>query len=110
MSTATAIWRAWWIVEHRGYIDKEKKHMDKEKDTSPLVKSRRIKRHIQIKERNNPPITLFDTTVVYPSDDLPEWFAGLQSIVEDETFTKMLINLGGKVFYHITIADVTEEV
>ena len=81
-----------------------------EKDTSPLVKSRRTKRQIQIEERNDPPTALFDITVVYPSDDLPEWFRGLQSIVEDETFTKMLINLGNKTYYHITIADQPTEV
>jgi hypothetical protein len=76
-----------------------------EKDTSPLVKSRRITRHIRIEERNDPPSSLFDITVVYPSDALPEWFAPLQPIVEDETFTKMLINLGNKTYYRISIAD-----
>jgi hypothetical protein len=77
---------------------------EEKRDTSPLVPSRRIKRHICIEERNDPPISLFDTTVVYASDHLPEWFAPLQPIVEDETFTKMLINLGGKTFYHLSIA------
>lgn len=48
----------------------------------------------------------FDVKVVYPSTALPEWFAGLQSIVEDETFTAMTITLGnGRVRYHISIAD-----
>lgn len=74
------------------------------KDTSPMVRSRRIKRFIRIQEENVPPSSLFDTTVEYPSDALPEWFAGLQSIVEDETFTSLDISIGeGRVLYHITI-------
>jgi hypothetical protein len=78
--------------------------MAETKDTSPLVKSRRIKRLVRIQEVNNPPSSLFDTTVEYPSDRLPEWFAGLQSIVEDEVFTGMIIYIDGrKVDYHITI-------
>lgn len=77
---------------------------EEKKDTSPLVKSRRIKRQIRIQEVNNPPSSLFDITVEYPSDQLPEWFAGLQSIVEDETFTSLEINLGERVRYRIAIA------
>lgn len=76
-----------------------------EQDTSPLVKARRIKRMIHIQEINNPPSKLFDMTMSYPSDSLPEWFAPLASIVEDETFSSMDIVLGaGKVRYHIMIA------
>lgn len=74
-----------------------------DKDTSPMIRSKRIKRMIQIEERNTPPSALFDRTVEYPSDGLPEWFQGLQSIVEDETFTGMEINLGNKVRYLISI-------
>lgn len=68
-----------------------------------MVKSKRIKRLVRIEEKNIPPSRLFDVTVEYPSDALPEWFAPLQPIVEDETFTSMIINLGGKVHYHVTI-------
>jgi hypothetical protein len=77
--------------------------MTEKKDTSPMVKTRRIERQVRIQEINNPPTALFDVAVEYPSTDLPEWFEGLQSIVEDETFTSLEINLGGKVRYHITI-------
>ena len=76
-----------------------------DKDTSPMIKSRRIKRRVRIEERNTPPSTLFDVTVEYPSDALPEWFASLQPVIEDETFTSMVINLGGRVHYHITIVN-----
>jgi hypothetical protein len=79
--------------------------MSEKQDTSPMVKSRRVKRLVRIQEINTPSSELFDTTVEYPSDDLPEWFAGLQSIVEDETFTSMDINLGDKVRYHITLKE-----
>lgn len=80
-----------------------------EKDTAPLVRSRRIKRLVRIEEVNIPPSRLFDTTVEYPSDALPEWFRGLQSIVEDATFTEIHINLGGKVLYHLTIVEKRED-
>ncbi len=73
------------------------------KDLSPMVKAKRIKRMIRIQEINTPPSSLFDVTVEYPSDGLPDWFAPLQPIVEDETFSSMSINLGGKVYYRITI-------
>lgn len=73
------------------------------KDTSPIVKAKRIKRQVRIEEKNTPSSWLFDVTVEYPSDALPEWFQGLQPIVEDETFTSMIINLGDKVHYHVTI-------
>jgi hypothetical protein len=76
------------------------------KDTSPLIRSRRIKRQVSIREENTPPIAMFDTTVEYPSDQLPEWFAPLQSIVEDEAFTSMVIYLGnGLTRYHITLKE-----
>ena len=74
------------------------------RESAPFVASRRIIRNIRIQERNNPPSIAFDVDVVYASDALPEWFQGLQSIVEDETFTNMLINLGDKVHYLISIA------
>jgi hypothetical protein len=77
--------------------------MSEKQDTSPLVKSRRIKCFVRIQEINTPPVALFDVTVEYPSDGLPEWFAPLQPVIEDETFTSMDINLGGKVRYHITL-------
>jgi hypothetical protein len=84
--------------------ESEKLMAENKKDTSPLVKARRIKRQVRIQEINNPPSSLFDVTVEYPSDGLPEWFKGLQSIVEDEVFTGMIIYIDGrKVDYHITI-------
>ena len=73
------------------------------KDTSPMVQSRRIKRLIRIKEINTPSSLSFDVAVEYPSDDLPEWFAPLQPVLEDETFASMMINLGDKVLYRITV-------
>lgn len=81
---------------------------EKKKDTSPLVKPTRHKQIIRIQEINNPPSSLFDTIAEYPSDELPEWFAPLQSIVEDDTFTSMDIHLGDKVAYHISIVDKKE--
>lgn len=77
--------------------------IDRKKDTSPFVRSRRIKRNIHIQEINTPPSSVFDIGVNYPSDELPEWFAPLQPIVEDETFTNMEINLGDRVKYLISI-------
>lgn len=82
--------------------------MSEQKDTSPLVKPTRHKQTIRIQEINNPPSSLFDVTVEYPSDKLPEWFAPLQPIVEDSTFTSMDINLGDRVRYHIEIVDKKE--
>jgi hypothetical protein len=79
--------------------------MNEQPDTSPMVKSRRVKRLVRIQEINTPTSKSFDVTIEYPSDGLPEWFAGLQSIVEDETFTSMDINLGGRVRYHITLKE-----
>jgi|GEM_PF-2633696 len=77
------------------------------RETAPFVNPRRVIRNIRIQERNNPPSLTFDVDVVYASDALPLWFAGLQSIVEDETFTDMTINLGDKVRYHLSIASAT---
>jgi hypothetical protein len=82
--------------------------MSEKKDTSPMVQSRRIKRQIRIQETNHSSSSLFDTTVEYPSNDLPEWFAPLQAIVEDETFTDLRINLGGRVQYHVTLVEETK--
>jgi len=73
------------------------------KDTSPMVPSVRHKQTVRIEEKNDI-ATFFDTTVEYPSDDLPEWFQPLQAIVEDRTFTDMVINLGEGVHYLISIA------
>jgi hypothetical protein len=81
---------------------------EQQKDTSPLVKPTRHKQTVRIQEINNPPSSLFDVTVEYPSDDLPEWFKPLQSIVEDDTFTSMDIHLGDRVCYHISIVDKKE--
>jgi hypothetical protein len=81
------------------------------KDLSPMIKAKRIKRMIRIQEINTPPASSFDVIVEYPSDGLPEWFAPLQPIVEDETFTTMSINLNEKVYYRITIVhEVAQEV
>ena len=82
--------------------------MVEKKDTSPFIKSERIKRLVRIQEVNTPPSPSFDITVEYPSDELPEWFAPLQPVIEDATFTSMDIHLGakttpGKVRYHITL-------
>jgi hypothetical protein len=76
-----------------------------EKDTSPFIKPTRIKKQVTIQEINNPPAPLtFDTTVEYPSDGLPEWFAPLQPVLEDQTVDSMDIVIGkGKVRYHITV-------
>lgn len=75
-------------------------------DTSPLVPTTRHKRNIRIEERNIPASpSIFDVTVNYPSDRLPEWFKDLQSVLEDDTFTNMVINLGNRTFYHISDAD-----
>ena len=81
---------------------------EQKKDTSPLVKPTRHKQTVRIQEVNTPPSSFFDTTREYPSDELPEWFAPLRSIVEDDTFTSMTINLGDKVAYHISIVDKQE--
>lgn len=81
---------------------------EKKKDTSPLVKPTRHKQTVRIQEVNTPPSSLFDTTVEYPSDELPEWFAPLQPIVEDSIFTSMDIHLGDKVTYLISIVDKKE--
>lgn len=76
----------------------------KKKDTSPFIRSRRIQRNIRIEERNIPASPTFDITVEYPTNELPEWFQGLQSILEDETFKAMQINLNNRVFYNLNIA------
>ncbi len=81
---------------------------EQKKDTSPLVKPIRHKQTIRIEEIHTPVSPVFDVTVEYPSDDLPEWFAPLQSIVEDDTFTSMDVHLGEQVRYHISIVDKKE--
>lgn len=74
-------------------------------DTSPFVQPTRIKRQVRIQEINNPPApNTFDTTVEYPSDGLPKWFAPLQPVLEDRTVDSMEIVIGGgKVRYKITV-------
>jgi hypothetical protein len=91
------------LARVRGQLDQIRTVVD---DTAPLVKSRRVCKLVRIQEVNTPPSSLFDTTVEYPSDSLPQWFAPLQSIVEDDTFTSASINLGGKVEYRIAIVSV----
>lgn len=73
-------------------------------DTSPFVHPTRIKKRVTIQEINDPPMPLtFDTTAAYSSDALPEWFAPLQSVLEDQTVDSMDIVIGGgRVRYHIT--------
>ncbi|MGH2478115.1 MAG: hypothetical protein ACRDHW_00450 [Ktedonobacteraceae bacterium] len=75
------------------------------KDTSPMIPPTRVKRQVTIQEINDPPMpNTFDTTVEYPSDGLPEWFAPLQSILEDQTVDGLDIVIGGgRVRYHITL-------
>ncbi len=76
-----------------------------EKDTSPFVQPTRVKRQVTIQEINDPPApNTFDTTVAYPSDALPEWFAPLQPVLEDRTVDSLDITIGGgRVHYHITM-------
>jgi len=81
------------------------------KDTSPVFgNAPRHKKLVTIKQVNEFAPSL-DVTAHYPSDELPEWFATLQSIVEDEGFSnrgQIVITLGsddgtgGSVKYHIT--------
>lgn len=73
-----------------------------EVDTAPLVRSKRIRRMILISEINETAISL-NQVHTYDSDRLPEWFRPLRPIVEDETFTRMLITLGD-LHYLISIA------
>jgi hypothetical protein len=74
-------------------------------DTSPFIQPIRVKRLVVIQEINTPPApNTFDTTTVYPSDALPEWFAPLQPVLEDRTVDSMDITIGGgRVRYHITL-------
>ena len=60
-------------------------------------------RRIRIQETNET-ASMFDTTVEYPSDTLPNWFKPLQSIVEDDGFTNMTIAIKD-VHYLISLAD-----
>jgi len=80
----------------------ENKQME---DTSPMVRPTLIKKQVTIQEINNPPMpNTFDVTVTYPSDALPEWFAPLQPILEDQTVNGLDIHIGnGRVRYHITL-------
>ncbi|HLZ64431.1 MAG TPA: hypothetical protein VKR06_46480 [Ktedonosporobacter sp.] len=82
-----------------------------EKDTSPVFgRAPRLRKIVTIKQVNEFAPSM-DVTAVYLSDELPEWFAPLQSIVEDEGFSSrgsIVITLGsddgtgGKVVYNIT--------
>jgi hypothetical protein len=85
------------------------------KDTSPIFgQSQRHKRKILIEERNEPPMpNTFDTMARYPSDELPEWFAPLQPIVEDASFTSMVILFENRqtksiTRYYLSIAEYSE--
>ena len=73
-------------------------------DTSPFVQPTRVKKLVRIQEINDPPMpNTFDVTVAYLSDELPEWFAPLQPVLEDQTVDSMDITIGGgSVRYHIT--------
>lgn len=74
-------------------------------DTSPMVPSQRVKKLVQITEHNRITRSL-NTNVEYESDNLPSWFAPLQAVVEDTTFTSMAIILGnGDVQYIITAVE-----
>ena len=75
--------------------------VNRKKDTAPFCKTTRRKCRVQIQERNRY-ATTFNVTKQYPSDALPEWFAPLQSIVEDTSFTNMIIR-NHDVRYHISI-------
>jgi hypothetical protein len=77
---------------------------EEEKDTSPFVPPTRVQKQITIQEINTPPApNTFDVTVSYPSDSLPEWFAPLQPVLEDQTVDSLDIIIGGgRVRYHIT--------
>lgn len=59
-----------------------------------------VARKIRIQETNEV-ASLFDTTVEYSSDALPEWFAAMRSIVEEPEFRNMTIAVGGGVHYLI---------
>jgi hypothetical protein len=76
-------------------------------DTSPMIQPTRRKRLVTIQEINDPPMPAsFDVTVSYPSDALPEWFAPLQAILEDQTVDGLDIHIGkGRVRYHITVTE-----
>jgi 8-oxo-dGTP pyrophosphatase MutT (NUDIX family) len=78
--------------------------VSKKQDAAPMVKPTRRKCRVQIQERNRY-ASMFNTTVQYDSDNLPEWFKGLQSIVEDLDFRKLTIKIGSDVRYHISIAE-----
>jgi hypothetical protein len=92
--------------------------MEEKKDTSPVFgRAPRHKKIVTIKQENEFAPSL-DVTAVYPSDELPEWFAPLQSIVEDEGFSsggQIVITLGsddgtgGSVKYYITAVRVEEK-
>ena len=77
-------------------------------DTAPFIRPTRVKREITIQEINDPPMpNSFDVTKVYPSDGLPEWFAPLKDVLEDQTVDSLEIVLGGgKVRYKITASPV----
>lgn len=63
-----------------------------------------MKRIIKIEENQYPPSTRL-LSVTYPSNAIPGWLAGIQPIVESEAFTSMMISMGNKLFYIITIEE-----
>ena len=72
-------------------------------DTSPMVQSMRSKKLVRIIEDNEVMIYM-NTSVLYSSDELPEWFKPLQPIIEDWTFSSMIINLED-VHYKISVEE-----
>lgn len=92
-----------WLAAN-GYQDTgDGYHFRLKKDTSPFVKPTLVKKMVRIQEVNTPPApNTFDITVEYSSDELPEWFAPLQPVLEDETVNSMTITIGGgRVVYKI---------
>lgn len=71
-----------------------------EESTAPMVPPRRYKRQVRITEQNDVMVSM-DTSKVYPSDDLPDWFKPLCAIIEDADVEEVIINLHD-VHYLIT--------
>jgi len=60
-------------------------------------------RRVRIQETNEI-ASMFNTSVEYPSNELPDWFKPLRYIVEDESFTNMTIAIRD-VHYLISLVD-----
>ena len=65
------------------------------------------KRMIRITETNEI-ASIFNTSEVRPSDDLPEWFAPLRYVVEDDGFVNLTITLGS-VHYLLSVEGQSHE-